>query len=117
MTNVFSYWTETRKGVERNGYSVAEITFHFEALLDEEGRADENFGKDRKTLSAAINDAQKFFKKHHEDNYYYGIYAEAEITDYYEDGTAIRVERDGARIGTLSEDGSYFDLCEPVDWL
>lgn len=99
-----------------NGYSVADITFHFDAC-DEIGR-DLIIGNDRKTLRAAINDAKRFAKKRNNDTDYYSIYANAIITRYYDDGSiAGKPDEDCARIGSMDPDGEYFDLCEQVDWL
>lgn len=118
MKHIYSYWKEvsTKNHTEKEGYSVADITFHFDAC-DESGN-DLIFGKDRKTLKAAINDAKRFFKKRNNDTDYYGIYANAVLTDYYDDGSVARKpSEDCARIGSLDPNGQYFDMCEDVDWL
>lgn len=109
MKRVYSYWTTGK----RNGYSEAEITFSFDSIDDNER---EEFGKERKSLNAAINDAKRAFRKN--PDAYYSIYAHAILTDYYEDGTiAHKPYDDCARIGSINHNGEYFDLCESVEWL
>lgn len=109
MRKVYQYWTSD-KG---DGYSEAVITYSFDSI-DDDGK--EIYGEERKTLKAAINDAKKAFKKHKDA--YFSIYAHAELTDYYNDGTiCFGTETDCARIGSLTPDGEYFDLCEGRDWL
>ena len=113
MKHIYRYWRELRS--KKEGYSVAEITFYFEASDDFDTV---HYGKERKTLQAAINDAKRFFKKNEDKGYNYSIYANAILTDYYDDGTMVRKpDNDCARLGTLDPDGEYFDMCEPVDWM
>ena len=109
MRKVYQYWT-SNKG---DGYSEAVITFCFDSI-DDNGH--EVYGKDRQTLQAAINDAKKQFKKTPDANF--SLYANAELTDYYDDGTVDgKTERDCIRIGSIDPNGNYFDLCESADWL
>lgn len=118
MKHVYRYWYEERKeGTRRDGYSVADIYFQANAIVEENGyHVKDWYGKERKTLKAAINDAKRFYKKYPEA--YFSIYAYATLTDYYEDGTLVRKpDNDCARIGSIIHDGEYFDLCESVDWL
>lgn len=110
MRNIYRYW---RDGNGREGYSVAEIVFTAESYNDFDTVW---YGKERKTLQAAINDAKRYYKKH--PDLYFSIYANAKIQDLYDDGTPqCKPWEDCARIGTLDIDGEYFDMCEPVDWL
>lgn len=112
MKHIYSYWEAFPS--KREGYSVAVITFDFDAI-DEKGN--EHFGKSRNTLKEAINDAKRYFKTHSDS--YFSIYAHAILTDYYTDsGEKVRKpEEDCIRIGSLTPFGDYLDLCESADWL
>lgn len=113
MKHIYRYWKECRPN-GKEGYSVAEVTFNFEASNDFDTV---EYGKERKTLKATINDAKRYLKKNEDKEYYYSIYAYAKLSDYYDDGTLIRTDEDSARIGTLDVNGEYFDLCESHEWL
>lgn len=110
MRHIYQHWRE--HGTGKTGYSVADIIYTADASNDFDT---EWYSKERKTLQAAINDAKRYYKKN--PDAYFGIYAKATLTDYYDDGTKrYRSFEEEARIGTL-HDGEFFDLCEPVDWL
>lgn len=113
MKHIYRYWIE--KPSNKEGYSVAEITYHAESHFDGDGKIEEVFGKERKTLKAAINDGKKFYEKN--PDALVSIYAFATLTSYYDDGTEeSRPDTDCARIGSI-HNGEYFDLHEQHDWL
>lgn len=114
MEKIYNHWrTLACDGPIRNGYSVADITYSFDAIDDDNK---EYYGKKRKTLKAAINDAKQCFKNHQDA--YFSIYAHAILKEFYEDGTQYgKTDKDCARIGSLDSFGEYFDLCESVEWL
>lgn len=114
MKKIYRYWTGGPVGQPaREGYSVADIIFTAAACKDFDTVW---YGKERKTLNAAINDAKRYSKKN--PDVFFSIYANATLTDYFDDGTMSgKPWEDCARIGTLDECGEYFDMCEPVDWL
>lgn len=111
MKHIFRHWEELSS--KRKGYSEADITFSFDTVDDV---GNEYYGRKRKTLQAAINDAKRYFKTHRD--WYYSIYAHATLREFYQDDTqAYKTVYDCARLGSLTLDGEYFDLCESVDWL
>lgn len=115
MKKIYSYWEDPQTG--ESGYWEADITFSAEATdHSDRGGGDMVWSKECKTLKSAITEAKKYFKKH--PMYSVDVYANAVLTERNQDGTArSNPTNDGARLGTIWDDGSYFDLCEDVRWL
>lgn len=113
MKKIYSYWEDPKTG--ETGYCEADITFTADAF-DESVGDTVWYSKDCKTLKTAISEARKYFQEHRTHNV--NVYANAELTERNQDGTVRHKPLiDGARLGTIWEDGSYFDLCENVPWL
>lgn len=97
-----------------SGYSVAVVTYKFSAV---DGDLDLEFGKERKTLQAAINDGKSFFKKRG-GGYRIEISAHADLYKFYDDGTQYGDMREEiCFLGLIDDNGEYFKMYNNAEWL